>query len=94
LGFRLAGLKLKNKSGEINTNLNGKELYGHIKTRQDVLEALINVLKSNDSETINVNALKASIKLIEQIIHFIKNISKRYFYEFTNLGIFERLRFY
>jgi hypothetical protein len=72
LGFRISGLKLKNKKGEIIKDMRAKDFFSdEYKTKSVVVGILVDVLKSNSSDTINHTALESSINFLQKLSLFI-----------------------
>lgn len=75
LGFRVAGLKVRDASDNLIINKNGSIAYTTINTEALVKESIISVLCSNGGE-LNRAALEATKGLVKDIIDFIST-SKR-----------------
>lgn len=62
----MAGLKIKDKKGDIIKNLEGITGYEAVKTKEDLKNVLLEVLKSNDAAEPNKKAIEGSIDFISK----------------------------
>lgn len=64
MGFRLAGLKVRDIEGELEQNYSGESAYSKVKCREDVKKVLSDVFRSNGQVDINENAVEDSIEFV------------------------------
>lgn len=75
LGFRVAGVKLRDKEGNIILDNFGSKASFIYNTKEKITDLIKSILKSNESD-MNFDALKELMYLLNKIAKFIEN-SKR-----------------
>ncbi|KAM3132790.1 hypothetical protein pb186bvf_015095 [Paramecium bursaria] len=78
LGFRIAGIKVRDQNGQLIVDSNGSSCYKLYNTHQLVQDGIVQVLKSNGVQEINRNALNDLILHINKVQMYLKD-SKRQF---------------
>jgi len=76
LGFRVSGLILKDKKGEVAHKAYKDEIYYSI-TTENIAEYIARFLKSNDAEKINLEASEYYQKFLRQVIDFFEKNNTR-----------------
>ena len=69
LYFRISGMIVKDKNGNAIKKAKKSDLYLNIK-EEEIPELISEILKSNESQTINSAALKKLIEFVESLIQF------------------------
>ncbi|CAD8186231.1 unnamed protein product [Paramecium octaurelia] len=78
MGFRAAGIKIRDQNGVLTVNKNGSEAYNWITSDQQMKDVIEQVFKSNQVEQPNREALKGCINFIQELIEALQT-SKRLF---------------
>ncbi|CAK82939.1 unnamed protein product (macronuclear) [Paramecium tetraurelia] len=78
MGFRAAGIKIRDQNGVLTINKNGSEAYNWITNDQKMKDIIEQVFKSNQVEQPNREALQGCINFIQELIEALQT-SKRLF---------------
>jgi len=76
LGFRISGLILKDKKGEVAHRAYRDEIYYHINT-SNISDYIERFLKSNDSDQVNLEAAQYFTKFLKDLSEFFENTNTR-----------------
>ncbi|CAD8184624.1 unnamed protein product [Paramecium pentaurelia] len=78
MGFRVAGIKIRDQIGALTVNKNGSDAYKWIRNDKQMREIIEQVFQSNLVEEPNKEALQGCIKFIQELIEVLQT-SKRIF---------------
>ncbi|CAD8088787.1 unnamed protein product [Paramecium sonneborni] len=76
MGFRVAGIKIRDENGESIVNKNGSEAYKWIINQNKMKDIIEQVFKSNQIQQPNKEALRGCIQFIQELIEVLSTCKK------------------
>ncbi|CAD8092522.1 unnamed protein product [Paramecium sonneborni] len=78
MGFRVAGIKIRDQIGALTVNKNGSEAYKWIKNDKQMRDIIEQVFRSNLIEEPNKEALKGCIQFIQELIEVLQTCKRMF----------------